>query len=72
MPGVVRPYTLVDVLSTIYNQTSTLSQQLNGTAGSIGIIGEADEPITSGDSAVSGVSSNLGWDQGSFNAVSWQ
>ena len=45
MPGVVRAYTLVDVLGTIYNQTSQLSQQLAGSTPSIGIIGEADNTL---------------------------
>jgi hypothetical protein len=71
VPGVVRPYTLVDVLSTIYNQTGQLSQQINGTSGSIGLVGEADETTTNVDAAFGMVSSNLGWDQGIFNAVSW-
>lgn len=71
MPGVVRPYTLVDVLSTIYNQTGQLSQQINGTSGSIGIVGEVEDTSTSADASFGVVSSNLGWDQGGWNAVSW-
>lgn len=70
--GVIRPYTLVDVLSTIYNQTSQLSQQLTGSSGSIGIIGEVNEVSTSVDTTFGTVSSKLGWDQGIFNAVQWQ
>jgi hypothetical protein len=72
MPGVVRAYTLVDVLGTIYSQTSQLSQQLNGSTPSIGIIGEADDAAVVGE-AVSGlVTANLGWDQGGWNAITWQ
>jgi hypothetical protein len=71
MPGVLRPYTLVDVLGTIYGQTTQLSQQLSGNSGSIGIVAEAEDPVTSADTLFGSVSSVLGWDQGLFNSVSW-
>lgn len=72
MPGVIRPYTLVDVLSTIYNQTNSLAQQISGPSAAVGIVGEADDPAVTGENAVSAVSSNLGWDQSTYNAFTWQ
>lgn len=61
--GVVRPYTLVDVLGTINDQTQ---QALQGatTVNGVGFFGEADETATAADTAATYVTTPQGWDQG--------
>jgi hypothetical protein len=70
MPGVVRPYTLVDVLGTL-NSQSQGSSNVATTISGLGYFAEADETVSSTDSASTLVTANLGWDQGAFNAITW-
>lgn len=73
MPGVLRPYTLVDVLSTINSQNGQGSMG-NPTTLTVPLssIAEADETVVSADSAF--VSTQTGaalWDQGVWSAGTW-
>jgi len=72
MPGVLRPYTLVDVLNTINDQTGMGSQ---GATSSLTIplssVGEVDEATTVADSAFGSVSTSTAWDRGVWNAGTW-
>lgn len=72
MPGVLRPYTLVDVLSTIYNQNG--QGALGGTQAltvPLSAVAEADETATAADSAFATSQANVTWDGGVWNAASW-
>lgn len=73
MPGVLRPYTLVDVLSTIYNQNGQGSTGNTATAltAPLSAVAEADEPAVLGDSAFASSQTNIAWDQGVWSAGSW-
>lgn len=73
MPGVLRPYTLVDVLSTIYNQNGVGSLGNTGTALTVPLstVAEADEVATAADSAFAASQANLTWDQGVWSAGTW-
>jgi hypothetical protein len=72
MPGVIRPYTLVDVLSTIYDQATAGSQGLNGQAiVVVGIVAEVDETVTVVDSAITDSATNATWDNGVWNGFAW-
>lgn len=75
MPGVIRPYTLTDILATINNQNG---QSASGTTGAatvtFGIIAEADESIPGtsiADSATTTSAVSAGWDQTVWGATSW-
>ncbi len=51
--GVVRPYTLLDVLMTINDQVGAVQQAVSGTVTNITVIAEDDEPSFVGsDSAL--------------------
>lgn len=53
MPGVVRPYTLLDVLMTINDQVGQVQQAVTGSVTGISVVAEDDEPsFTIADSAV--------------------
>lgn len=74
MPGVNRPYTLVDVLMTIYDQTGATSQSQGGTQGApsiTGVVIEVDETATVADSAVAVSAANRGWDQEVWGGIAW-
>jgi len=75
MPGVIRPYTLLDVLATI-NQNATSNGATGGAnTSAFGIIAEADEsiPTTSiADTATAAAAATAGWDQGTWGGVGWQ
>jgi len=68
MPGVFRPYTLVDVLGTI-NQQST--QQTGDIINGLGTFAETDENTTITDSAVATAQLNSTWDNGTWGAFIW-
>lgn len=73
MPGVLRPYTLVDVLSTINDQSGAGSQ---GSATALTVplstIAEADETTASSDSAFASTQTGgILWDQGVWSAGTW-
>lgn len=68
MPGVFRPYTLVDVLGTI-NQQST--QQTADVINGLGTFAETDENATITDSAVATAQLNPTWDNGTWGTIIW-
>lgn len=72
MPGVLRPYTLVDVLGTI-NDQSGLGSQSASTALTVPLstVGEVDETTSVGDAAFGSLSTATTWDQGVWNAGTW-
>ncbi len=72
MPGVLRPYNLVDVLGTIYGQTG------QGSASSstvltvpLSAVVEVDDTATASDSAFAATQTNIAWDQGVWSACTW-
>lgn len=69
MPGVFRPYTLVDVLGTL-NQQSTATQDAQ-TVNGLGYFGETDETATLRDSWTSTVQTPAAWDGGTWGAFTW-
>ena len=70
MPGVLRPYTLEDVLGAMNNQIQS-AQQAELISG-VGSFAEADETLTLADSATGAHSAPAGWDAGIWGATSWQ
>lgn len=71
MPGVLRPYTLADVLATI-NQQSTATSATSGSVTGVGFFEEADEAVPVADSATATASAPAGWDAGVWGATLWQ
>jgi len=69
MPGVLRPYTLVDVIATLNQQNgqNNGAQLING----LGDFAEVDESVTVTDGAFATANLNPGWDQGQWNSVLW-
>lgn len=69
MPGVFRPYTLVDVLGTLNQQSGVLtgSQIITG----FGNFAETDEEMTIGDTMSTIVQTNSVWDAGVWGAFTW-
>lgn len=68
--GVIRPYTLVDILNTIYQVSSTPLDN-GGVVITVGIVAEVDEVATTADLAFATTSTSLGWDQGVWNGFAW-
>lgn len=73
MPGVLRPYTLVDVLSTINDQSGLGSGQNSSTVLTVPLsdVGEVDETTATSDSAFGAVSVATTWNEGVWNAGYW-
>ena len=69
MPGVFRPYTLVDILGTLNDQTG--QQQGSQTVNGLGQFAEDDEQMLLGDSMTATVQANPAWDAGVWGAVGW-
>lgn len=69
MPGVFRPYTLVDVLGTLneQNQASGTAELVNG----LGQFGEVDEAIPISDSCTASVQVSPTWDGGPWGQFTW-
>ncbi len=69
MPGVLRPYNLIDVLATLNQQNTQLTgaQLISG----LGDFAEADESLTSSDSASTSAQVPPGWDQSVWGAMLW-
>lgn len=71
MPGVLRPYTLNDVLGTLNAQNQAVSQGATIVDG-IGTFAEADEAVTAADSATATHLAVPGWDGGIWGGTQWQ
>jgi hypothetical protein len=76
MPGVIRPYTLVDLLGAINGQSQASTSTTTGaSATGFGVVAEADEQITSAQVADSAggqvVTAAPGWDQEVWGAWAW-
>jgi hypothetical protein len=68
MPGVIRPYTLVDVLGTL-NQQST---QNAGSFTGLATFGEADETLGAIDSVTATLNTTPAtWDNGAWGQFTW-
>jgi hypothetical protein len=73
MPGVIRPYTLTDVLATINQNQGGQNATTGNSATSFGVIAEVDDTVTPlGDSATAAHSPPPGWDSGFWGATGWQ
>lgn len=73
MPGVMRNYTLTDVLQGIYSTATGLQQGVSTTSpgSTIALTGEVDEQLSLSDS-VSGLSAvSRGWNQGVWGEIGW-
>lgn len=68
MPGVYRPYTLVDVLGTLNQQNA---EQSGGVVTAIGVFVETDEGMTSHDTMTTIVQASPGWDAGEWGSFTW-
>lgn len=70
MPGVFRPYTLVDVLGTLNQQ---IAQQQGGSVSvnGFGDFAEIDETSVYTDSVTTSVQVNPTWDNGTWGGISW-
>lgn len=72
MPGVLRPYTLVDILGTINDQNGLGSQGSSTTLTvPLSAVAESDETTTASDSAFAQSQTNITWDQGVWSACTW-
>lgn len=75
MPGVIRPYTLTDVLSTINQSAQTGGATVGVSSTVFAAIAETDEsiPATSmADSATTTAATPAGWEQGVWGGIQWQ
>lgn len=68
MPGVFRPYTLVDVLGTMNEQ---LTQPTGDTISGFGLFGETAEAATVTDSMSTTVQANPVYDAGVWGSFTW-
>lgn len=69
MPGVFRPYTLVDVLGTLNQQNG---QQQDTAVSGLGNFGEADETLGAIDSVTATVSATAAtYDSGQWGQFTW-
>lgn len=71
MPGVNRPYTLVDVLGTINDQLGAVSNAQGASAPGLGLVVEADETTTMADSATGTAAVPTTWDTGVWGQGQW-
>lgn len=67
MPGVVRPYTLADVIGTINAQQNQQDEMIN----LVGSFAEADETAPASDSAFGTAAVPTAWDAGVWGATQW-
>lgn len=70
MPGVFRPYTLVDILGTL-NQGVQQATQGDTIITGTSVIGEADENMALSDTVTGTVTTNQGWNQVTWGTVAW-
>lgn len=68
MPGVFRPYNLVDVLGTMNEQ---LTAPTGDVIDSFGFFAETDEQFAFGDSMTTTVQVNSAYDAGVWGAFTW-
>lgn len=61
--GVLRPYTLVDVLGTIYDQATQGNTGTTALTTPLSAVAEVDDTVTLSDSATGLSQANRGWDQ---------
>jgi hypothetical protein len=72
MAGVLRPYTLIDVLGQINGQSQSSTGTTTGASSTaFGQIGEVNEQVSAVDSAVGVVRAVAGWDQEVWGASTW-
>lgn len=72
MPGVIRPYTLVDILGTLNDQNGLGSQGTAALTTPLSAGGEVDEAVApQPDSAFAYSSVDIGWDQGTWGGIQW-
>jgi hypothetical protein len=72
MPGVIRPYTLTDVLQTMNQNQINQGATLGANTAQFGVIAEVDDPVTPlGDAATATHSPAPGWDAGYWGATGW-
>lgn len=73
MPGVIRPYTLTDVLATINQNVTNQNATTGANSSTFGVIAEVDDTVTpTGDTGTATHSPPAGWDQGQWESTSWQ
>lgn len=73
MPGVIRPYSLVDVLQTLNQNQGNQSATVGANTTAFGVIAEVDDNVTpTGDTGTATHSAPAGWDQGQWGSTSWQ
>lgn len=68
MPGVFRPYTLVDILGTL-NEQSTQAE--GSVITSQGFFAQTNESFTAHDTMTTVVQASPNWDAGVWGAFSW-
>jgi hypothetical protein len=76
MPGVIRPYTLVDVLATINGQGAAAgsSTSVGVSAAGFGVVAEVDDAVpgvSMADAATATAAPPASWDQGTWGGVQW-
>lgn len=69
MPGIFRPYTLVDVLGTINDQSTQTTA--NDIIDGLSDFAEVDETFPITDSATGTVQANPAWDSGTWGTFTW-
>lgn len=70
MPGVFRPYTLVDVLGTL-NQESVGALGSQGLVAGTGFFAATNEEFTLHDTVATTVQANPTWDNGFWGQFTW-
>lgn len=73
MPGVMRNYTLTDVLQGIYSTATGLQQGVSTTSpgSTIALTGEVDEQMSMADSVVALSAVSRDWNQDIWGCIGW-
>lgn len=71
MSGVLRAYSLADVLGTLNSQSSGGASSATGTVTGVGFFSEADESVPMGDTVTAAAAVPAGWDGGVWGATVW-
>lgn len=69
MPGVFRPYTLIDVLG-VLNEQST-EQQTSTVAAAVALFAQTGEGSTVHDTMTTTVQASPAWDTGVWGSTTW-